>query len=272
MAKAKKKKPIVQTSSEPEQLPLRFEFDQRFVKVMSHWLQDGTAARLGGNAFLVLCFIRSFVGSRGSTVRPSQATIANHLKINIKTVRRCLEKLESEGFIETSQTYKNGKTKNEYFLNELELYRTKQPEVHGDALLRVPFGQGERRKYETQLQYFERTGKLPPNSSIKVVNNITINAPILMGDNAKVEINNVQVEAQKIEVGKSLAAKSSTKFYWELAERAVQRNAERLEKELKEEFEQAVLAVKNLENEEEKNSEPVQPELIPSELPKSEKP
>jgi hypothetical protein len=30
---------------------------------------------------------------------------------------------------------------------------------------------------------------------IKVVNNITINAPVLLGDNARVEINNVKTES-----------------------------------------------------------------------------
>jgi Mn-dependent DtxR family transcriptional regulator len=252
---------------EPEQLPLSFELDQRFVKVMSHWLQDGTAAKMGGNAFMVLCFIRSFVGSRGSTATPAQSTIAKHLKLNVKTVRGALNKLEELGFVRTEQVFKKGKTHNAYFLVELELYKSKQPEVHGDAVLAVPFGQGERKKYETQLQYFERTGKLPPNSMIKVVNNITINAPILLGDNARVEINNVKVEAQKIQSGKSLASKASQRFYWELAERAVQRNAERLEKELREEFEQAVVAVKNLEENNKKESEPAQAELLLPESP-----
>ena len=172
-----------------DQLEFRFKLDEKFVKVMSHWLHDGTAASMGGNAFLVLCFIRSFVGARGTNARPSQVRISKALKINIKTVRRCLDKLSELGFVKTEQTTTKDGKRNEYYLTELVLAKSQNKEVHGDAILEVPFGYGERKRVEPTLKQFEKSGKLPENSVVRVVNNITINMPVLLGENSSATFN-----------------------------------------------------------------------------------
>jgi hypothetical protein len=185
----------------PEQLPLRFKLDEKFVKVMSHWLHDGTAAQLGGNAFLVLCFIRSFVGSQGTTACPSQMRISKTLKLNIKTVRRCLEKLEELNFMRKLQVSTPNGKKNEYYLTELVLMKSENKEVHSDAVLQVPFGFSERKKVIPTLKSFERTGEVPSVSPVKIVQNFTINIQNVNGDNATVNMNvsEPQLEDKRLE-------------------------------------------------------------------------
>jgi transposase len=230
-----------------EQLEFRFKLDEKFVKVMSHWLRDGTAANMGGNSFLVLCFIRSFVGSRGTTAGPSQIRISKSLKLNIKTVRKCIEKLEELGFLTTEQTVsKNGK-RNEYYLTELVLARSQNKETHGDAILQVPFGYSERKRVEPTLKTFEKSGKLPENSVVRVVNNITINMPVLLGENSSATFNIVNAGEGLEDAMKKMPNNRSKKQFEAMMSR-LKTASEHFEKALTEELnppEQPLLALEH---------------------------
>jgi DNA-binding MarR family transcriptional regulator len=218
--------------SDDPQLQFKFKLDEKFVKVMTHWLHDGTAAKLGGNAFLVLCFIRSFVGASGSTAGPSQIRISKALKLNIKTVRRCIDRLAELDFLKTIQTKTKDGKRNEYYLTELVLAKSQNKEQHGDAILQVPFGFGERKRIEPTLRTFEKTGKLPESSVVKVVNNITINMPILNGDRASATFNITSPEENASQIPNRRIAQ-----LFQRAQEASQKYARSLEDELQIELE-----------------------------------
>lgn len=169
-----------------KQLEFKFELDRRFVKVMSHWLHDfseeqpSTAGRIGAASFLVLVFVRSMVGSDSKSF-PSQTYISKALGLSRNTVKRSIETLEEEKFVTKAKRGRH----NTYALNEKMLMKSLVPEAYSDVVLSEPFGaRGKKREQlEMHRSHFERFGKLPEGSPIKIEyhvhigtqNNVTIN-------------------------------------------------------------------------------------------------
>lgn len=155
----------------PKQLEFKFELDKRFVKVMSHWLHDftddepSTAGRLGAASFLVLVFVRSMVGSDSKSF-PSQTYISKALGLSRNTIKRSIETLEQENFV---SKVKRGRHY-AYELNEKVLMKSLAPEAYSDVVLNEPFGARGKKlsQLETHHNHFERFGKLPEGSPIKI--------------------------------------------------------------------------------------------------------
>jgi DNA-binding transcriptional regulator YhcF (GntR family) len=209
--------------------------DERFVKVMVHWLWDGTAKKMGANAFLVLTLVRSYCGGTGTTVVPSMRQIQKTLGLDRRTIKKAFETLKELGFIKDVETKgPNGWKQTEYYLAEFLLARSQNKAFHGDAILEVPFGTNERRKLKPQLQLFEQTGALPKNTPIKVVNNITINMPIQTGENA---VANFQTIVEGVETDSTQIKSKELRAMYERAKKAAVEAGVKAEHLLREELE-----------------------------------
>lgn len=158
--------------------------DVGWFHIMRATIDSGKAARVGGNAWLVYCAIKTYANRESGEAFPSQELIAEKSGCDKRTVRRALTVLVEEGLLKVAP--KGRGLKNTYTVMEtLPLVLKGSGEPQGEA--KLPYKSGALQSLLRDLQAYAASGLGPESKDITLNVNITLVEP---GGTANVINNN----------------------------------------------------------------------------------